>query len=74
MYTTFHTFHVGTPEPFGLNPFQILELINSIDATASLTGVDFVETGFKNNDFREGALATQTLLRILGGSFMTSLR
>jgi hypothetical protein len=57
-----------------LNPFQILELINSIDTTASLTGVDFVETGFKNNDFREGALATQTLLRILGGSFMTSLR
>lgn len=64
----------GTPEPYGLNPFQILELINSIDTTASLTGVDFVETGFKNNDFREGALATQTLLRILGGPFMISLR
>ncbi|HKR73573.1 MAG TPA: arginase family protein [Candidatus Nitrosocosmicus sp.] len=61
----------GTPEPYGLNPFQILDLINCIDATASLTGVDFVETGFKNNDFREGTLATQTLLRILGAPFMT---
>lgn len=63
----------GTPEPYGLNAFQILDLINSIDSTADLIGVDFVETGFKNNDFREGALATQTLLRILGGTFMPFL-
>ena len=63
----------GTPEPYGLSPFQILNLINSIDDSAVLTGVDFVETGFKNNDFREGALATQTLLRILCGDYMQSV-
>ena len=62
----------GTPEPYGLSPFQILNLINSIDDSAVLTGVDFVETGFKNNDFREGALATQTLLRILSGDYMSA--
>ncbi|CAN5835683.1 agmatinase [soil metagenome] len=63
----------GTPEPFGLNPFQILELINSISNTARLVGLDFVETGLKNNDYREGALATQTLLRILSRSYMANL-
>ena len=63
----------GTPEPYGLNPFQVLDLINCIDATANLTAVDFVETGFKNNDFREGTLATQTLLRIISAPFMSSL-
>jgi agmatinase len=55
----------GTPEPFGLDPFQISDLINSIDSTAKLIGIDLVETGLKNDDFREGTLATQTLLRIL---------
>ncbi|HEX5905326.1 MAG TPA: arginase family protein [Candidatus Nitrosocosmicus sp.] len=64
----------GTPEPYGLCPFQTLDLINSIDSSATLTGIDFVETGFKNNDFREGALATQTLLRILGGQHMSTVR
>lgn len=55
----------GTPEPFGLDPFQISDLLNNINSSASLIGVDLVETGFKNCDYREGALATQTLLRIL---------
>jgi agmatinase len=64
----------GTPEPYGITPFQTLDLINSIDSSATLTGMDFVETGFKNNDFREGALATQTLLRILGGEYMPMIR
>ncbi|MDQ2684352.1 MAG: arginase family protein [Thermoproteota archaeon] len=63
----------GTPEPYGLDPFQVLELINSIDESARLIGIDFVETGFKNDDYREGALATQTLLRILSGAFMPLL-
>jgi agmatinase len=63
----------GTPEPFGLNPFQIVELINSISDTAKLVGLDFVETGLKNNDYREGALATQTLLRILSRPYMSNL-
>lgn len=55
----------GTPEPFGLNPFQILKIIEAIDSSSELVGLDFVETGLKNDDYREGALATQTLLRIL---------
>ena len=63
----------GTPEPFGLNPFQVLELVNSISDTARLVGLDFVETGLKNNDYREGTLATQTLLRILSRSYVANL-
>jgi len=55
----------GTPEPFGLDPFQISDLINSIDCSANFIGIDLVETGLKNGDFREGTLATHTLLRIL---------
>ena len=62
----------GTPEPFGLNPFQILDIVNSISDTARLVGLDFVETGLKNNDYREGALATQTLLRILSRPYMAN--
>ncbi len=60
----------GTPEPFGLNPFQISEIINKIDQSSNLIGLDFVETGLKNNDYREGTLATQTLLRILTHDFI----
>lgn len=60
----------GTPEPFGLNPFQIVEIINNIDDSSNLTGLDFVETGLKNNDYREGTLATQTLMRILTHKFI----
>ena len=63
----------GTPEPFGLNPFQICEIINSIDDSSNLVGLDFVETGLKNNDYREGALATNTLLRILTHNFIKNL-
>jgi agmatinase len=61
----------GTPEPFGLDPFQINEIINSFDASSKLVGLDIVETGLKNHDYREGALATQTLLRILTNDFVT---
>lgn len=57
----------GTPEPFGLNPFQIAKIIDSVDSSSRLIGLDFVETGLKNDDYREGALATQTLLRLLTG-------
>ena len=63
----------GTPEPFGMDPFQILNLINSISDTARLVGLDFVETGLKNNDYREGTLATQTLLRILSRPYMSNI-
>jgi agmatinase len=34
-------------------------------------GVDLVEVGIKNNDYREGVLATQTLFRILAHKYKT---
>lgn len=55
----------GTPEPFGLTPFQIYEIIDSINDSCKLVGMDFVEVGLKNNDYREGTLSTQTIYRIL---------
>ncbi len=55
----------GTPEPFGLTPFQIYEIIKSINESANLIGMDLVEVALKNNDYREGTLATQTIYRIL---------
>lgn len=55
----------GTPEPFGLNPFQILEIINSINQSSKLIGFDIVEVAMKNGDYREGTLATQTIYRML---------
>ena len=59
----------GTPEPFGLNPFQVLEIIKNIHNSANLIGLDIVEVSVKNNDYREGTLATQTLYRILCRKF-----
>ena len=61
----------GTPEPFGLDPFQILRIIKSISHSSTLVGVDLVEVGIKNNDYREGVLATQTLFRILAHKYKT---
>jgi agmatinase len=59
----------GTPEPFGLDPFQVLRLVKAISPSARLIGMDMVEVGLKNNDYREGALATQTLYRILSRQY-----
>ena len=59
----------GTPEPFGLNPFQVLKLVKAIDRSAYLIGMDMVEVGLKNDDYREGTLATQTLYRILSRGY-----
>ncbi|HVX01957.1 MAG TPA: arginase family protein [Nitrososphaera sp.] len=59
----------GTPEPYGLDPFQVLRLIKAIHPSAKLVGMDMVEVGVKNDDYREGALATQTLLRILARKY-----
>jgi agmatinase len=59
----------GTPEPFGLDPFQVLKIIKAIHPTAKLIGMDMVEVGLRNGDYREGALATQTLLRILARKY-----
>ena len=61
----------GTPEPFGLDPFQIIRIIKSISESSTLIGADLVEVGLKNKDFREGVLATQTLYRILAHKFRT---
>lgn len=59
----------GTPEPFGLNPFQVLKLIKAINPSACLVGMDMVEVSLKNDDYREGTLATQTLYRILSRKY-----
>jgi agmatinase len=59
----------GTPEPFGLNPFQVLDIIRNIHESASLIGMDIVEVSVKNEDYREGTLATQTIYRILCQKF-----
>lgn len=59
----------GTPEPFGLDPFQMLKLVRAISPSARLIGMDMVEVGLRNGDYREGALATQTLYRILSRNY-----
>src|SRR5688572_28205072 len=59
----------GTPEPFGLDPFQVLRLVKAISPSARLIGMDMVEVGLRNGDYREGALATQTLYRILARKY-----
>lgn len=60
----------GTPEPFGLDPFEILKILKSINDSADLVGMDLVEVSLKNDDYREGALATQTLLRIIPRNYV----
>jgi agmatinase len=55
----------GTPEPFGLDPFQVILILKSIDKSAELIGLDMVEVSARLSDYREGALATHTLYRIL---------
>jgi agmatinase len=64
----------GTPEPFGLNPFQVQSLLKSIDSSAKLVGMDMVEVGLKNGDYREGTLATETLLRILCREYVSKAK
>jgi agmatinase len=59
----------GTPEPFGLNPFDVLRMIKAIHSTARLIGIDMVEVSSRNKDYREGALATQTLFRIFARKY-----
>ena len=59
----------GTPEPFGLDPFQVLKMIKAIHPTAKLVGADMVEVGLRNEDYREGALAAHTLMRILARKY-----
>jgi len=60
----------GTPEPFGLDPSEIIKILNSIDDSATLIGIDLVETALKNDDYREGTIASQILLRILSKKYV----
>jgi arginase family enzyme len=62
-----------TPEPFGLDPFEIIKILNSINDSAVLIGLDLVETSLKNDDYREGTLASQILLRILSKKYVRNL-
>jgi agmatinase len=55
----------GCPEPYGLDPFQVTKIIKSISSSAMLIGMDMVEVAARNNDYREGTLAVQTLYRML---------
>ncbi len=60
----------GTPEPFGLDPFEIIKIVKSINESAKLVGMDLVETSHKNEDYREGTLSSQILLRILSRDYV----
>jgi agmatinase len=60
----------GTPEPFGLNPFQVVDILKNIHDTVNLIGMDIVEVSVKNDDYREGTLATQTIYRVLCRKFV----
>ena len=46
-----------------------MKLIKAIDLSACLVGMDMVEVSLKNDDYREGTLATQTLYRILSRKY-----
>lgn len=63
----------GTPEPYGLDPFHVLKMIKAIPPSARLVGMDMVEVSLRNEDYREGALATQTLYRILARKYARPL-
>jgi agmatinase len=60
----------GTPEPFGLDHFEVIKILNSIDDSAALIGMDLVETALKNDDYREGTIASQILLRIFSRKYV----
>ena len=60
----------GTPEPFGLRPEEVVGLIKSVNKNSRLIGADCVEVGAKKDDFREGTIATQILLRLLARNFV----
>jgi hypothetical protein len=48
----------------------VLRIIKAIPPSARLVGMDMVEVGLRNEDYREGALATQTLYRILARKYV----
>lgn len=55
----------GTPEPFGLNPFEVSLILKSISPSAKFVGFDMVEVSLRNEDYREATLASQTMFRML---------
>jgi len=60
----------GTPEPFGLHPEEIVEMFKAIHPTARLVGADLMEVSVKNNDYREGTIAVQLLLRLFAREYV----
>jgi arginase family enzyme len=62
MYMIYHMFHVQERQN---RLDEVLNIIKSIDTSAKLIGLDFVEVAMRNDDYREATLATQTLFRIL---------
>jgi agmatinase len=50
-------------EPFGLNLFEIIKMLNTIDDSAVLIGMDLVETALKYDDYREGTIGSKILLK-----------
>jgi hypothetical protein len=45
-------------------------MFKAIPPSARLIGMDMVEVGLRNDDYREGTLATQTLYRILARKYV----
>lgn len=62
----------GTPEPFGLTPEEVVRIFTSINKSANLIGIDMMEVAVKNEDFSEGTIATQLLLRLLLREYLTN--
>jgi agmatinase len=60
----------GTPEPFGMTPEEVVAVFKAVDSSATLIGVDMVEVAVKNNDYREGVIAAQLLLRLFSRSYV----
>jgi len=50
-----------------------MKILNSIDDSAILIGMDLVETALKNDDYREGTIASEILLRILTKKYFRNL-
>jgi agmatinase len=60
-YTPF----TGTPEPFGMTPYQAYEIIGAINEDAKIIGMDMMEVASDGVNTIEGTVATQLLLRML---------
>ena len=55
----------GCPEPYGLDPFQVAKIIKSSKLHFQTHRHEYSGIAARNDDYREGKLAVQTLYRIL---------